>query len=58
VPPEVDRFAIASPCSLGKQDVGAWLVSTGWATAMASGAYGKAEGVARDAGMGIFGPPQ
>ncbi|MHB9365355.1 MULTISPECIES: thermonuclease family protein [unclassified Mesorhizobium] len=58
VPPEIDRFAIAAPCSLGKQDVGAWLVSNGWATALASGIYGKAEAVARDAEMGIFGPPQ
>ncbi|MER8742273.1 thermonuclease family protein [Mesorhizobium sp. M0292] len=58
VPPEIDRFAIGAPCSLGKQDVGAWLVSNGWATALASGIYGKAEAVARDAQMGIFGPPQ
>ena len=58
VPPEIDRFAIAAPCSLGKQDVGAWLVSNGWATALASGIYGKAEAVAKDAEMGIFGPPQ
>ncbi|WP_454590305.1 thermonuclease family protein [Mesorhizobium sp. ArgA1] len=58
VPPEIDRFAIAAPCNLGKQDVGAWLVSNGWATALASGIYGKAEAVAKDAEMGIFGPPQ
>jgi endonuclease YncB( thermonuclease family) len=58
VPPEIDRFAIAAPCNLGKQDVGAWLVSNGWATALASGMYGKAEAVAKDAEMGIFGPPQ
>ncbi|MER8678240.1 MULTISPECIES: thermonuclease family protein [unclassified Mesorhizobium] len=58
VPPEIDRFVIGAPCSLGRQDVGAWLVSNGWATALASGIYGKAEAVARDAEMGIFGPPQ
>jgi endonuclease YncB( thermonuclease family) len=58
VPPDVERFAIAAPCSLGKQDVGAWLVSNGWATALPSGIYGKAEATARDAGMGIFGPAQ
>ncbi|QPC91684.1 thermonuclease family protein [Mesorhizobium sp. INR15] len=57
VPPEVDRYPIAAPCTLGKQDVGAWLVSNGWALALPSGPYGKAEGVARTAGMGIFGPP-
>ncbi|MEO5756401.1 MAG: thermonuclease family protein [Mesorhizobium sp.] len=57
VPPEVDRYPIAAPCKLDKQDVGAWLVSNGWALALPSGPYGKAEGVARTAGMGIFGPP-
>jgi endonuclease YncB( thermonuclease family) len=58
VPPEIDRFAIAAPCKLGKQDVGAWLVSNGWATALPSGIYGKAEATARRAEMGIFGPPR
>ncbi|MGX5799726.1 thermonuclease family protein [Bradyrhizobium sp. Arg314] len=58
LPPDADRFAIAAPCALGKQDVGAWLVSNGWAMAAPTGTYGKAEAVARDAGMGIFGPPQ
>ncbi|WP_136616616.1 thermonuclease family protein [Mesorhizobium sp. 10.2.3] len=58
VPPAVERFAIAAPCSLGKQDVGAWLVSNGWATALPSGIYGKAEATARNAQMGIFGPAQ
>ncbi|WP_292177783.1 thermonuclease family protein [Mesorhizobium sp.] len=58
VPPDVERFAVAAPCRLGKQDVGAWLVSNGWATALPSGIYGKAEGIARNAQMGIFGPAQ
>lgn len=58
VPPDVERFAIAAPCSLGKQDVGAWLVSNGWATALPSGIYGKAEATARKAEMGVFGPAQ
>ncbi|WP_308642793.1 thermonuclease family protein [Mesorhizobium sp. GbtcB19] len=58
LPPDVDRFAIAAPCALGKQDVGAWLVSNGWATAAPTGIYGRAEAVAREARMGIFGPPQ
>ncbi|TGQ38665.1 thermonuclease family protein [Mesorhizobium sp. M00.F.Ca.ET.216.01.1.1] len=57
-PPEIDRFAIAAPCKLGKQDVGAWLVSNGWASALASGIYGKSEATARAAEMGIFGTPQ
>jgi endonuclease YncB( thermonuclease family) len=58
LPPDADRFAIAAPCTLGKQDVGAWLVANGWARAAPGGLYGKAESVARDARMGIFGPPQ
>ncbi|RWC47875.1 MAG: thermonuclease family protein [Mesorhizobium sp.] len=58
VPPDVERFAVAAPCRLGKQDVGAWLVSNGWATALPSGIYGKAEVIARNAQMGIFGPAQ
>ncbi|TIQ38116.1 MAG: thermonuclease family protein [Mesorhizobium sp.] len=58
LPPDADRFAIAAPCTLGKQDVGAWLVANGWAMASPSGIYGKAESVAREARMGIFGPPQ
>ncbi|MGT2466634.1 thermonuclease family protein [Mesorhizobium atlanticum] len=58
LPPDDDRFAIAAPCALGKQDVGAWLVSNGWAMAAPNGIYGKAEAVAREARMGIFGPPQ
>lgn len=57
VPPEVDRFPVAATCRLGKQDVGAWLVSNGWAQALPSGIYGKAEETARTAQMGIFGPP-
>ncbi|MDX8541505.1 thermonuclease family protein [Mesorhizobium abyssinicae] len=57
-PPDVDRFAIAAPCKLGKQDVGAWLVSNGWATALPGGIYGKAEATARSAEMGMFGPPR
>jgi len=58
LPPDGDRFTIAAPCTLGRQDVGAWLVANGWAMASPSGIYGKAESVARDAEMGIFGPPQ
>ncbi|TIW62061.1 MAG: thermonuclease family protein, partial [Mesorhizobium sp.] len=58
VPPDVDRFTIAAPCKLGSQDVGAWLVSNGWAMALPGGIYGKAEATARNAEMGIFGPPR
>ncbi|MGX5830561.1 thermonuclease family protein [Mesorhizobium sp. 43Arga] len=58
LPPETERFAIAASCRLGKQDVGAWLVSNGWAMALPGGIYGKAGTIARNAGMGIFGPPR
>jgi hypothetical protein len=58
VPPDVERFAIAAPCRLGRQDVGAWLVSNGWATALPSSIYGKAQVTAQGAEMGIFGPPR
>jgi endonuclease YncB( thermonuclease family) len=58
LPPDVERFAIAAPCRLGKQDVGAWLVANGWAMALPNGIYGKAEAIARSAGMGVFGPPR
>lgn len=58
LPPETERFVIAAPCRLGKQDVGAWLVANGWATALPSGIYGKAEAIARNAEMGVFGPPR
>lgn len=58
VPPDIEHFAIAAPCSLGKQDAGAWLVSNGWAMALPTGIYGKAQAVAEETQMGIFGPPQ
>lgn len=48
---------VAAACQLGKQDIGAWLVSNGWALARPGEGYEKAEEVARKAGMGIFGPP-
>ena len=48
---------VAAVCRLGKQDIGAWLVSNGWALARPGEGYDKAEEVARTARMGIFGPP-
>lgn len=58
VPPVAERRPVAAPCLLGKQDVGAWLVSNGWALARPGGGYEKAELVAREARMGIFGHPE
>lgn len=58
VPPVAERWPVAAPCRLGKQDVGAWLVSNGWALARPGGGYEKAELVAREARMGVFGSPE
>jgi len=55
VPPEADRESIVANCRLGKQDVGTWLVSNGWARAVAGGPYAAAEQKAREAKVGIFG---
>ncbi|MBB4651034.1 hypothetical protein GGQ99_002797 [Aminobacter niigataensis] len=55
--PPAERQPVAAACRIGKQDVGAWLVSNGWAHALPGGGYEKAEEVARKAGMGVFGPP-
>jgi endonuclease YncB( thermonuclease family) len=44
-------------CRLAKEDVGAWLVSNGWAFAAPDGPYVQAEEKARNAGIGIFGAP-
>jgi endonuclease YncB( thermonuclease family) len=57
IPSEADRQLLVAACRLGKQDVGTWLVSNGWARAAAGGPYTPAEEQAREAKMGIFGPP-
>jgi endonuclease YncB( thermonuclease family) len=57
VPPEADPRTITAACRLGKQDVGQWLVSNGWARAAEDGPYGEAGGKARVAKKGIFGRP-
>lgn len=54
---EEDNPVMRARCRLAKQDVGAWLVSNGWALAAPDGAYVQAEEKARAARMGIFGPP-
>jgi endonuclease YncB( thermonuclease family) len=55
VPPETERTVISAACRLGKQDVGAWLVSNGWARAEKAGPYTKAQDAAQKFRMGIFG---
>lgn len=56
VPPEAGNDIVAD-CRLGAQDVGAWLVTNGWARAAPGGPYAEAEREARQAQRGIFGPP-
>jgi endonuclease YncB( thermonuclease family) len=57
LPPDAGSEVQVVGCRLGQQDVGAWLVSNGWARAVPGGPYVKAEATARQAAMGIFGPP-
>lgn len=57
LPPDLTEGAVTVRCSLGKQDVGTWLVSNGWARATAGGPYVEAGEKARTARKGIFGPP-
>jgi endonuclease YncB( thermonuclease family) len=54
---EPDPRTITAACRLGKQDVGQWLVSNGWARAAEGGPYGDAGEKARAAKKGIFGRP-
>lgn len=54
---EQDKEVMRASCRLAKQDVGAWLVSNGWALAAPGGPYVQAEETARAARMGIFGAP-
>jgi endonuclease YncB( thermonuclease family) len=55
VPPEGGRDTISAACHIGKQDLGAWLVTNGWARATTGGPYVEAGQVARKERMGIFG---
>jgi endonuclease YncB( thermonuclease family) len=57
LPLEGDQKSIAADCRVGKENVGEWLVSNGWARAAKNGPYGDAGKKAQSAGKGIFGPP-
>jgi endonuclease YncB( thermonuclease family) len=46
---------VVTPCTLGRQDAGEWLVRQGWAHAVAGGPYEEAEAEAREAGRGLHG---
>lgn len=49
--------AMRARCRLAKEDVGAWLVSNGWALAAPGGPYVQAEEKARAEKLGVFGAP-
>ena len=55
LPEEITEKRYIVPCTLGKQDVGTWLVAQGWAKALPGGPYEEAGEAARAAGVGIFG---
>jgi endonuclease YncB( thermonuclease family) len=55
LPEELEEKHYTAACSLGKQDVGAWLVERGWVRALAGGPYEQAQETARADGRGIFG---
>ena len=52
---EADR-KVAAHCRIGKQNVGEWLVSNGWARAVENGPYGDIGKKAQSAAKGIFRP--
>ena len=55
LPEELEEKHYTVACSLGKQDVGAWLVERGWVKALSGGPYSDAGEAARAEGRGIFG---
>jgi endonuclease YncB( thermonuclease family) len=57
LPSQGSQKSIAADCRVGKQNVGEWLVSNGWARAAENGPYGDAAKKARSDAKGIFGPP-
>ncbi|CAG1015864.1 MAG: thermonuclease family protein [Rhizobiaceae bacterium] len=57
IPPESDRHLVVAACRLGKQDVGLWLVTNGWARAAEGGPYEAAGRAAREKQLGVFGAP-
>ncbi len=54
---DADPANAVAPCRVGKQDVGTWLVTNGWARALADGPYADAGKAAREQRKGIFGAP-
>ena len=46
---------VASQCTVGGGDIGAWLIRNGWARAAPDGPYAEIETRARQAGRGVWG---
>lgn len=55
LPPDPAGKSVVAPCRLGKQDIGTWLVSNGWARPAEDGPYREAGEKAQAAKKGIFG---
>lgn len=56
VPPEDLKGNVTSACTVAGQDIGAWLVSNGWAKVALDGPYAEEQQKAVEARRGIFGP--
>ena len=57
IPPQPDREIIVAPCQVGREDVAAWLVESGWARAAGGSEYAALGETATQARKGIFGTP-
>jgi endonuclease YncB( thermonuclease family) len=55
LPPDRAGKSVISSCRLGKQDIGTWLVSNGWARPAEDGPYVEAGEKAKATKKGIFG---
>lgn len=58
VPPTPDRELITAECAIGKDDLSAWLVASGWARPSGQSSFAEAAEQAKAAKLGIYGPPQ
>jgi len=58
VPPNPDRELITAECYIGKEDLSAWLVESGWAKPSDENHFADIAEKARSAKRGIYGPPQ
>jgi endonuclease YncB( thermonuclease family) len=56
VPPDYEETQITTGCTLGRLDLGRWIVANGWGRNGPGGPYAEQEEAAREAEKGIFGP--